>query len=126
MAPETRTFAELESVLARSLVARVLVAAAASIQRATRNSVVASTITKVRRELGSSPHADRVRVIGASIASFGVTAAILIAMIPVASAPAIPWGVWLGVAACGAAVIVTADAFATAWSHRRKRRERRG
>src|SRR5688500_10943110 len=114
---DTQTFAELEAVLARSLAAGALVAAAKAVQSATRNSMFVSKITSAQRTLPTSSHADQLRVIGAFIPSFGVTAAILMAMIPVASAPALPWGVWLGVAAGGAALIAAADAFARAWSH---------
>jgi hypothetical protein len=118
---DTTNFAELEAVLARSLAARVVMATADRLRSAFDSSLVVSKIAKLPRELVCYSHADRLRVVGAFIVSFGVTAAILMAMIPVASAPALPWGMWLGVAAAGATFIAAADAFATAWAHRSRR-----
>jgi hypothetical protein len=121
MARDIENFTEVEFVLGRSRVAAVVVAAAEGIRRATKNSVV---VSKIAGELGAFltySRADRLRVIGAFIASFGTATAVLIASSPVGSAPALPWGTWLGVAVCGAALIATADAFARAWAHRRRR-----
>jgi hypothetical protein len=122
--PDTTNFAELEAVLARSLAARMVMAAFDRLRKAFDSSLVVSKIARLPRELVSYSHADRLRVIGAFIASFGVIAAILMAMIPVASASALPWAVWLGVAACGTALIVAADAFVAAWIQRRRRAAR--
>jgi hypothetical protein len=119
---DTTNFAELEAVLARSLAARVVMATADRLRSVFDSSLVVSKIAKLPRELVSYAHADRLRMVGAFIVSFGVTAAILMAMIPVASAPALPWGMWLGVVAGGATLIASADAFAAAWKHRRNRR----
>jgi hypothetical protein len=125
MPPDTKHFDELEAVLARSFLARVLMSAAERGQSAFLNSVVMSTIAELRRQFVTLSLADRLRAIGALIVSFGVTEAVLMAMVPVASAPAVPLSVWLVVAAGGASLLAGADAFAAAWPHRSVRKRTR-
>lgn len=116
--PGDHGFDVLEQVIGRSRVVAALTSAAAMIRGSARRSSAAAMLQGLLAELRALELAQQLRLVGVFVATFAGGHALLLSLVPVRSAPAIPAATWLLVVLAGGTLAAGADAFALAWRHR--------
>jgi len=116
-------FDELERVVARSGVVRVLTGTAEWLRGVAQRSATLSATLTVRRQLQLLSGTQIIRGGGILLATFAVTQAVFAVVVPIRSAAAVPAAAWLVVAAGALWVIASARPLSIAWRAKKWHRD---